>query len=204
MTYAHHLIVHGERWNLRAATGAWERLLGDARAIHETCQALGIGLADGWGEGDAAYDRESIWLNGVAGDDLAGEPFLLPAERRHAEPVLARQWVNTRRQPYDLAVCSILLRAIHHFRGALAVASDGSWGHEWAHGAWAWGDTSEPGGPAGYWWHDRDGELHTIDIGARRLCFELFEGDTFAGIIPNDVDDEEALIYLRLLARDAA
>lgn len=42
---------------------------------------------------------------------------------------------TTSRKPYDLAVSAILLRCTLLLPQAFAVASDGAWDAEWAHGA---------------------------------------------------------------------
>lgn len=116
---------------------AWPVILADSRRMIEAVRRAGIVIAGPDGYRRPLLDtREGLALNGDATSDLAGEPFHLPAPLPLAPD---RQAVTvgctTNRKPYDLAVSAILLRCTLLLPQTFAVASDGAWDAEWAHGA---------------------------------------------------------------------
>lgn len=79
------------------------------------------------------------WIGFNGGTDGAYDPFLLTFDPRYcADPIKAngqrggwwRSDCKTNRNPYDLVVCAILLRATHHFPDCFTVSSDGGWDDE--------------------------------------------------------------------------
>jgi hypothetical protein len=161
-------------WSLDQTHPEWEegfaRLVLDAKRIIDHA---GVPLGDG--SGDPGTEPEIgegiICLNGV-GDDanesfaLTSDPDLsadrVPAAGRHR--AYWRGFCKTNRDTYDLVVCSILLRAVHHLPNCAVIGSDGEWEYEWCHGAMAW--KPYPGGPE-----------PERGVGARLLVSSLFGAD---------------------------
>lgn len=177
---------------------AYGRLALDTKAILAAIDELGLPIVGVGGATDTLpdVDEGGIWLNGdsATGDDCEG--FAWPADlvgAMHAELADAVErgnvaWANhissqfaggfvldhtkTGRRPYDLAVCSILIRAKVHYGESIEVRSDGDWEHEWQRGAMGWGPYSDyPAGPGGYHSDGGDGRW---GIGAAELCARLF------------------------------
>ena len=117
---------------------AWPTILADSRRIIEAVRRAGIVIAGPDGYRRPTLDPgEDFALNGDATTDLDGEAFQLLGPL----PVLpqgrptATAFCTTGRKPYDLAVSAILLRCALLLPRAFAMASDGAWDREWAHGA---------------------------------------------------------------------
>lgn len=85
-----------------------------------------IALGDASGNGKPLVSEGAIEFNGWAEDDDAYETFGLSASglRRF-------DFTKTAERPYDLIVCVVLLRAVHHYGASIGVSSDGSWDGEW-------------------------------------------------------------------------
>lgn len=111
---------------------AYGRLAFDTLAIIAAVEQRSIALADGAATPGSrpVVDEGGIWLNGARPDDA--ETFAWPAQP--GEPIWSdrtghRWWdaCKTNRQPYDLVVCSVLIRAGAHYGPSVRIISDGSW-----------------------------------------------------------------------------
>lgn len=84
------------------------------RVIFPGC---GVPLADGLGEGVPEVTEGVIRFNGAGKAHY--ETFVLT-------PVLADfEFCKTQYRPYDIVVCTVLLRAQHYYGAAIKVSSDG-------------------------------------------------------------------------------
>jgi hypothetical protein len=138
---------------------AWPTILHDARRIIDHIHGSGIVLAGPDGLRTPILDPvEGIAFNGDATRSLHGDPFhLLAPLPSHPRGIpTATAHCTTSRRPYDLAVAAVLLRCALLLPDAFAVASDGRWDQEWAHGSPAW--------PAA-----------AIRLGARQVIADLFD-----------------------------
>lgn len=78
----------------------------------------------------------AIVFNGPG--DLGHETFVIEAKPADYANYCASEWAfcKTARKPYDLVVCSVLLRLAFHGGDIVTVRSDGWWDEEWLNGAW--------------------------------------------------------------------
>jgi hypothetical protein len=115
---------------------AWPQLVQDAARIITAVTNAGITLAGPAGSGLPRADRRGVCLNGSVVLGQAYEAFIIwpPADTSRSEDA-SRRWkwdfCKTARQPYDLAVCAILLRFHLILPGGFLISSDGSWDAEW-------------------------------------------------------------------------
>lgn len=146
---------------------AYGRLALDTLAIIDAADRLGVSLADGAAMPGSrpVVDEGGIWLNGAPPDEA--ETFAWPAGP--GEPVWTdmaghRWWdaCKTNRQPYDLVVCAVLIRAGTHYGPSVLISSDGGWD-----------GTSY----AGTWWPEW--------VTARHLVVELFGSDADRSPFPS-------------------
>jgi len=109
---------------------AYARLAADT---HTIVDAAAVELADGAATpgSRAVIDDDGIWLNSAPPLDV--ETFAWPSQAGR-EPWWTtrpgeRWWdaCKTNRQPYDLVVCAVLIRAGTHYGPSLQVSSDGAW-----------------------------------------------------------------------------
>ncbi|WP_027345809.1 hypothetical protein [Hamadaea tsunoensis] len=120
-----------------AYAAAWPGLATDARQILTAVRALGIVIAGPLGTGDVVDDDDGIRFNGDAETDDDCETFWLPTPATTGPRTLPpRSYCKTNRNPYDLAVAGILLRARLLLPGVVQLHSNGSWDEEWARGAY--------------------------------------------------------------------
>jgi hypothetical protein len=120
---------------------AWPAILADTRAIINRVRQAGIVIADPDGHHRPILDdRDGVGFNGDATSDLDAEAFqlLAPLPTIPAGTPTATAFCKTNRNPYDLAVASVLLRMALLLPDVFALASDGEWEREWKHGAMAW------------------------------------------------------------------
>jgi len=116
---------------------AWPTIIADSRAIIDRVRQAGIVIAGPDGHRRPILDpTDGIGFNGDATSDLDGDPFqlLAPLPAIRSGTPTATAFCKTGRKPYDLAVTSVLLRVALLLPDAFAVASDGRWNGEWAHG----------------------------------------------------------------------
>lgn len=139
--------------------GAYGRLALDTMRIFDAAGGLGIRLAggNGWRDSAPLVDEGGIWLNGARPDDA--EPFAWPSVPLSPwwSSMPGHRWWDacaTDRQPYDLIVCAILIRARAHYGESVRITSDGRW-----HGS------------------DGDGRPWPEWMPARQLVIELFGAD---------------------------
>jgi hypothetical protein len=98
------------------APAAWAALVADSQKIIE---AVDVPLRSYDGEtGKPEFSAEEISFNGA--DDDSCESFVLEAKGT------GFTFCKTARQPYDLVVCAVLLRAVAHIPG-FSLRSDGDW-----------------------------------------------------------------------------
>jgi hypothetical protein len=137
MGYTHYWITFPRTAQFRAA---WPAIVADSCAITAEVARRGITLRGPHGTGAPVTGPDRICLNGPAsdGDDGWGEAFDLTADPRHVHyqpPGLPRgavwSFCKTGRNPYDLAVTAILLRASQHAPRHVRLCSDGSWDTDW-------------------------------------------------------------------------
>lgn len=117
-------------------TAIFPRLVADSRDILGHLSDLGVSLAGPTGIGEPLLNEAIITVNGTRPD--TGENFVLApgsgsgiAAHTTDGTAFRMDWCQTRRQPYDLAVTAILLRAAQLAPQHVALASDGSWQHDW-------------------------------------------------------------------------
>ena len=147
--------------NAESFAHAWPQMVDDARTIAEHVQnELGVVIAGGDGTGEPEFSERWIRLNGTARGHLAHETLLIDMQPWRTwdenaelgyhdwarmewtgfrEQGFAWAFCKTVRNPYDIAVTSILLRCTHLALDAFVIGSDGDWEHEWQHGAAYWG-----------------------------------------------------------------
>ncbi len=120
---------------------AYGRLAFDTLTIIEAAEKRGIALADGGGTSGSrpVVDEGGIWFNGTRPDHA--ETFAWPADP--GEPWWTdtpghRWWdaCKTNRQPYDVVVCSVLIRAGTHYGPSVRITSDGGWDGTVIGGRW--------------------------------------------------------------------
>ena len=111
---------------------AYGRLALDTLAVIAAAEQRGITLADGAAEPGSrpVVDEGGIWLNGTRPDHA--ETFAWPAhpgEPWWSDTPGHRWWdaCTTNRQPYDLVVCAVLIRAGTHYGPSVRISSDGGW-----------------------------------------------------------------------------
>jgi len=127
---------------------AWPTILADTRAIINRVRQAGIVIAGPDGHRRPVLDdRDGIAFNGDATTDLDCDTFQLlsPLPTIRSGTPTATAFCKTWRRPYDLAVASVLLRLVLLLPDVVAIASDGRWDREWAHGAMAF-DAHQPVG----------------------------------------------------------
>jgi hypothetical protein len=102
------------------AEGTWELIATDARRIIGAARGQGIEIR-GWdGTGDPVVDENEIRLNGDASAGLDHETFALLRKGS------GFGFCKTARQPYDVVVTSILVRAQQHAgEETIRLSSDG-------------------------------------------------------------------------------
>jgi len=132
----------GDNWAYQpshpAYRTAWPTIVADTRRIIDHVHATGIVLAGPDGLREPVCDpHEDIAFNGDATRSLHGDPcqLLAPLPRHPRGIPTAVASCATGRRPYDLGVAAVLLRCVLLVPEAFAVASDGRWEAEWAHGA---------------------------------------------------------------------
>lgn len=154
MGYTHRYAYRSADPSFRAA---WPRMVTDARLIVERVRAAGIALPED--EDTPAVDDERILVGGGDTEELDGDPLAIYRDPGVLPPFMVdergvvRGFCKTDRCPYDLAVCTILLRCRLLAPDAFFIGSDGDWDGEWANGS------GEPG---------------SSGLGARVLITELF------------------------------
>lgn len=117
----------------------WAQLVRDTRRIVDLVQHRGVILADANGREEPRVNSRSIEFNGKGPDSHEsfvigpGEPVWGPGDKSERQFVWG--FCKTARKPYDVAVTSVLLRAVMLMPQAFAIQSDGSWEFEWAYGA---------------------------------------------------------------------
>ena len=117
-------------------TAIFPRLVADSRDILRCLSARGVSLAGPTGIGEPLLNDTIILVNGTrpeSGENFALAPGVgsgITANTSDGTP-FCTDWCQTRRQPYDLAVTAILLRAAQLAPRQVALASDGSWHHDW-------------------------------------------------------------------------
>jgi hypothetical protein len=111
-------------------------LVADTRLIIARLSDHGIELAGPSGIGQPLLHEAIITFNGARPD--TGENFVLApgagsglTERTRTGEPFRLDYCQTRRQPYDLAVTTVLLRAQQLAPQDMVLASDGSWTHDW-------------------------------------------------------------------------
>lgn len=111
---------------------AYGHLAFDTLAIIGAAGRRGIALADGAAVPGSrpVVDEGGIWLNGVRPDHA--ETFAWPAipgEPWWTDLPGHRWWdaCSTNRQPYDLVVCAVLIRASAHYGPSVRLSTDGGW-----------------------------------------------------------------------------
>ena len=117
-------------------TTIFPRLVADSRDILVHLSHRGVSLSGPTGIGEPLLNEAIIAVNGTRPD--SGENFVLApgsgsginAQTPDGER-FRTDWCQTRRQPYDLAVTAILLRAGQLAPRDVSLASDGSWQHGW-------------------------------------------------------------------------
>jgi hypothetical protein len=117
-------------------TAIFPRLVADSRDILAHLSGQGGSLAGPTGVGEPLLNEAIIAVNGTR--PQSGENFVLAAGSGSGiaahtldGTAFRMDWCQTRRQPYDLAVTAILLRAAQLAPRHVALASDGSWLREW-------------------------------------------------------------------------
>lgn len=86
------------------------------------------------------------------------DSYSIHKQKQYAESHEYWDFCKTARKPYDLAVCTVLIRGVAIMPECLSVGSDGRWDQEWLHGA-----------DAGC------SDLRHIEVGARQLYPRLFD-----------------------------
>jgi hypothetical protein len=117
-------------------TAIFPRLVADSRDILAHLADRGVQLAGPTGIGEPLLNESIIAVNGTRPE--TGENFVLAPGSgsgitAHTPDGTAfrTDWCQTRRQPYDLAVTAILLRASQLAPRHVVLASDGFWQNEW-------------------------------------------------------------------------
>lgn len=117
-------------------TAIFPRLVADSGDILAHLADRGVQLAGPTGIGEPLLNEAIIAVNGTRPE--SGENFVLAPGSgsgitAHTEDGTAfrMDWCQTRRQPYDLAVTAILLRAAHLAPRHVSLSSDGSWPFGW-------------------------------------------------------------------------
>jgi hypothetical protein len=125
MGYTHHWAYQPSHPSYRQA---WPAILADTRAIIDRVRQAGIVIAGADGHRRPMLDdRDGIEFNGHASSDLDCQAFqlLAPLPPIPAGTPTATAFCKTNRNPYDLAVASLLLRVAQLLPDAFALASDG-------------------------------------------------------------------------------
>lgn len=111
-------------------------LVADSRDILAHLSDRGMSLAGPTGIGRPLLNEAIIAVNGTR--PQSGENFVLApgsgsgiTAHTPDGSAFRMDWCQTRRQPYDLAVTAILLRAAQLAPGTFSLASDGGWLHDW-------------------------------------------------------------------------
>lgn len=126
--------IDAERW-ARLHAAACAALSAADRLIETRRVAIGLsgsGLHGPEGEGPWVVASDRIAFNGSAHDGQAGDAFVI--ERRPRGGVVRNPAVgdrvfrrcDTRELPYDVAVCAVLLVAVHVLRDDLRLGSEGT------------------------------------------------------------------------------
>ncbi len=133
MVYTHYWAYQP---NSAQFTAIFPRLVADSRDILAHLSDKGVSLAGPTGIGEPLLNEAIIAVNGTRPE--SGENFVLAPGSgsgitAHTPDGTAfrMDWCQTRRQPYDLAVTAILLRAAQLAPRHVALASAGSWQHDW-------------------------------------------------------------------------
>jgi hypothetical protein len=111
---------------------AYGRVAFDTLTILHAAGRCGVVLADGAATPGSrpVVDEGGIWLNGLPPDHC--DAFAWPPEPGAPwwSDLPGHRWwdaCSTNRRPYDLVVCSILLRAAAHYGPSVEITSDGVW-----------------------------------------------------------------------------
>lgn len=120
---------------------AYGRLAFDTLAIITAAERRGTALADGAAAPGSrpVVDEGGIWLNGTRPDQA--ETFAWPAAPGPPwwTDMPGHRWwdaCTTNRQPYDLVVCAVLIRAGVHYGPSARITSDGGWDGSTLDGRW--------------------------------------------------------------------
>jgi hypothetical protein len=135
MGYTHYFSYHPDTPAFRAA---WPGMRADADRVLDRVEAAGIRLCRDPFEGTLPPEYEVIAFNGSMDDDLCGEPLVvaprLPGPSRRTESGRVIHFCKTGRNPYDVAVATILLRCHRLLPDQFSINSDGAWDAEWWYG----------------------------------------------------------------------
>lgn len=117
-------------------TAIFPRLIADSHDILARLSDRGVSLAGPTGIGEPLLNEAIIAVNGTrpqSGENFVLAPCSGSGITAHTPDGTAfrMDWCQTRRQPYDLAVTAILLRAAQLAPRHVALASDGSWPDAW-------------------------------------------------------------------------
>jgi hypothetical protein len=137
MGYTH----YWDRDPQKEAPDSFGRFALDAQKIVKAAQLKGIGIADGFGEGEPTFEEGVISFNGVG--PLSHETFTWSAIPKNpewrSEELTVFDFCKTSMKPYDAVVTACLIRAKVVYGDALTVSSDGGWDPE----PEGWGDWQE-------------------------------------------------------------
>lgn len=117
-------------------TAIFPRLVADSRDILAHLSDRGVPVAGPTGTGQPLLSEAIIAVNGTrpeTGENIVLAPGSGSGITTYTVDGTAfrMDWCQTRRQPYDLAVTAILLRAAHLAPRHVSLASDGSWPLDW-------------------------------------------------------------------------
>jgi hypothetical protein len=111
-----------------ADPAAFAALTRDAWRLFAHCEAQGIALAGGLGEGAPETTSKRIAFNGAAPEDYETMEWLAAPRQwnPYAKPgALVFGFCKTAQRPYDVAVVAFLLLAQSHYGDAVKLSSDG-------------------------------------------------------------------------------
>jgi len=97
----------------------WEKFVSDCKKILALIQKSGVALCYEYDEPRSKVhcSKDMVRFNGP--NELGHETFILSPNE------IDFQFCKTAQKPYDLAVCSCLILALHHFGDYISVSSDG-------------------------------------------------------------------------------
>ncbi|MEQ4300853.1 hypothetical protein ABNF97_05580 [Plantactinospora sp. B6F1] len=135
MGYTHYFSYFPRSAEFRAV---WPRMWADAELILDRVETAGVRLCRDPFDGNLPAEYEVIAVNGDGERDEYGEPLVLaprwPGYRQQSADGRLTGFCKTGREPYDLAVTTILLRCHRLLPDGFAIHSDGGWEAEWRHG----------------------------------------------------------------------